>query len=631
MPSISYDAFVPWVNYHLTMGTINSPDLEPRVEVEDMGRFHAADLMDTDGIERFAATAAQLWKHIARVWFLMDRKRKLNDLGDPPRPFPAALVGRGWSFSNIIGADRGKKRESMLLCDGLAGSIMIPRGDLAVEVLEGHVALTGGGTRFRELLDWAATRHGRSVMTSGTHLGATVAGAIATATHGSRLGYGGMQNMIMGLHIVTGLNESVWIERRREPVLTGAAADKLNVPGAGFRVIRDDDMFEDALVHLGCMGIVNCAAIRLVDDKAFEVLRRDKPVDDQWLQWVAAGDWGRIAEWLGDPRIPIFYEATLDPHGWNKGSALHTLYFEAASPPGANPLKSLPTVGDSIVRLGDIFSVAKSVELDRSKLAKLPDLDRDFLSEADRERFFAAPRGRARPADMRVFDPASQAQSAFDYYRITGGFSEAGTMTGAQSWRQIHGDEITGGYPGSLYNASYAIDRGQVSAAIPAISAAVKSLPMSFVFTLRFVSNPAGTLAFTRFSENCVIEIDGLSPWICRRTRRYLVKGSPTYWKDKRMLDYLEDALPDGAHRLKHALNRAKVDFSNHFGKRSFLERRKIKRDFGPRIERWRRTREALLATPLGRAIFWNWGAVNFGLIEQPRTMPPPFPDPGGE
>ena len=53
------------------------------------------------------------------------------------------------------------------------------------------------------------------------------------------------------------------------------------------------------------------------------------------------------------------------------------------------------------------------------------------------------------------------------------------------------------------------------------------------------------------------------------------------------------------------------IPFSNHFGKRSFLDRRKIKEDFDEKITRWRATRQELLATTLGKPIFWNWGALS--------------------
>src|SRR5690606_32686937 len=118
--------------------------------------------------------------------------------------------------------------------------------------------------------------------------------------------------------------------------------------------------------------------------------------------------------------------------------------------------------------------------------------------------------------------------------------------------------------------------------------------------------------------------IDGLSPWICERAKLRLDPRSATYKSDLKLLKLLRRVLPAGARDLKYALNDAGVEFSNHFAKRSFLDKTKIQRDFGPladpasRLASWRRTREELLATEHGKAIFWNWGAVNFGLLDAP-------------
>ena len=626
MAGISYDSFTVWSNYHLTTGTCGADDLEPRVEVEDLGRFHAADLASINSLFRFSGTTVELWKHIGRVEQIMLDKAARGELGNPPIPFPASLVGRGWSFSNIIGADKGKHRESVLMCDGLAGSIMIEASDLVSPQLAGDIALTSGGTRFRELADWAAL-FGRSIMTSGTHLGATVAGGIGTASHGSRLGFGGLQDMVVGLHIVTGIGESVWIEGTDVPVLTDAAAAQLD-PGAGtnIRIIRDNESFNDSLVHLGCMGIVNCAAIRLVADDAYDKVKWIKPVGAQWLDWVAAGEWRALAQWLGRDDDPIFYEVTLNPHDWNGAHALHTMYFPSRGAPvkGDDACEDA-SLADALARFANSFSIAGTVELNRARLDQLADIDDEIDAEAP------IPALAPIDADMSVFDPRSAARSVYEYYWRSEGFTTAGTTISNRTWRQLHGDEITGGYPGSLYNASYAIEREQVPFAIPAICRAAKSLPRSFVFTMRFVSDPSGTLAFTRFPQSAVIEIDGLSPWICRRVRKLMPATTPDYQRKHKMLRYLEFTLPQGMRRTGAALEGEAIDYSNHFAKRGFLDRAKIQSDFGPvsdpnsRLMRWRRTRDHLLQTELGKAIFWNWGAVNFGLVEAPSRLPLPL------
>ena len=629
MPSISYDAFVRWVNYHLTTGTRDSNALEPSVQVEDLGRFHMGDL--DAGIERFAKTGGKLCGHIARVAELMQRKAFMGELGDPPQPFPASLVGRGWSFSNIIGADGGKKRESVLMCDGLSGSIMLAGDDLHenAQVDAGSIALVAGGTRLRELVDWAAPFN-RSIHTSGTHLGATIAGAIGTASHGSRLGFGGIQNMVVGIHLVTGAGDNVWLERASAPILSEPALARLRPEnGEAVRPLRDDAQFEDALVHLGCMGIVNCVALRLVEDVRYDKVQWIKQVDGAWLQKVADGDWRGIAQWLGRDEDPIFYETTLNPHAWTGASALHMMYFRAqpvqGGDSGSENVES-STVGDAITQFADAFSIAETAFRNEQKLAALPDIDGDRDAETDQTDFVGA-----KPADMKVFDPTSNAMSAYQYYEQKEGFTAAGKLMPNKTWGELHKDEITGGTPGALYNASYAINRADVIEAIPAICAAVeKTLPMSFVFTMRFVTQPAGTMAFTRFDENAVIEIDGLSPWICRKVRRRIGDGTPSASKIKKMLKYLEFALPIGAKRVGDTLDSIGAPYSNHFAKRGYIARAKVQADFGPlsnpnsKLVRWRATREVVLSTKLGKSIFWNWGAVNMGLVDRPTAMPWP-------
>ncbi len=631
MPSISYDSNTFWSNYHLTSGTRNFPDLEPRVRVEELGRLHAADIGDLQAISRFAKTAEVLWAHIDHVNKKMYEKAMQGQLGEPPAPFPAALVGRGWSFSSLIGADEGHDRESMLVCDGLAGTIMLNPSDLAPSSRQRSIALTAGGTRFRELADWAA-RFGLSIKTSGTHLGATVAGGFGTASHGSRLGFGGLQNMIVGMHIVTGSGESVWIERKSDPLLTAEAANQLHTAAAGsVRILSDDDQtFEDALVHLGCMGIVNCVAIELVPDRAYDKVSWIKAVDAKWLELIAAGNWRAIAQWLGRDEDPVFYEATINPHAWNGDHALHIMYFPASAPrPADAPIQPGSTVADAIAQFGGKFSVEATAELNASLIDALPSISND--KNSDDESDYEDPALVPLDADMSVFDPQSQAKSAYEYYWRRENFTAEGTIIAHRTWRELHGDEITGGSPGSLYNASYAIERHNVVTAIPAITDAVRRLPKSFVFTLRFVTNPAGTMAFTRFPENAVIEIDGLSPWICRRVRAQLPESVPADDRRVKMLRYLEFALPKGAHRTAQALARHGIDYSNHFAKRIYIDKHKVQRDFGPldkvdsSLMRWRATRDKLLSTMLGKAIFWNWGAVNFGLIDRPLQLPFPL------
>jgi hypothetical protein len=158
-----------------------------------------------------------------------------------------------------------------------------------------------------------------------------------------------------------------------------------------------------------------------------------------------------------------------------------------------------------------------------------------------------------------------------------------------------------------------------------AITKAVTNAQLSptFIFTARFVTNAAGTLAFTRFAETAVIEIDGASPWILK----FLAKRYDDFAPIAREL---ETVVRNGAMLVRHVLDAKGIEYSMHWAKLGELDAAKIECDFGPfddahsPLARWRMTREKLLS-PAMRNIFWNEALVNYGLVTRPTpALPPP-------
>ncbi|MBK8837124.1 MAG: FAD-binding protein [Anaerolineae bacterium] len=86
----------------------------------------------------------------------------------------------------------------------------------------------------------------RALHAAGIGNGQTVAGAISGNTHGSHLTYGAMPDFVTGLHIATGSGQTIWLERKSKPVMNQDFVDKL-----GARLIRDDDIFNAAVVSFG--------------------------------------------------------------------------------------------------------------------------------------------------------------------------------------------------------------------------------------------------------------------------------------------------------------------------------------------------------------------------------------------
>jgi len=96
----------------------------------------------------------------------------------------------------------------------------------------------------------------RALKTAGIGAGQTIVGAISGNTHGSAINFGAMPDFIVGLQIVTGSGQSLWIERKSRPVLNDEFVTKL-----GAKRIRDDDVFNAAIVSFGAFGVITAVAI----------------------------------------------------------------------------------------------------------------------------------------------------------------------------------------------------------------------------------------------------------------------------------------------------------------------------------------------------------------------------------
>ena len=617
MPSKSLQMFAAWSNYNLTVGDPRAPYGTPGMTIENQVTLHCSDIDPADTIEAVAATGNLLLAYLADLERL---RTQGSPAGFPPREFSAATVGQGWSFAPLVGTP-----VAQLLGAGLSWCNLLDpqtiakgfRGDRA------KLMIAGGGTRLRELVN-VAEAEGLSLPTGGSHLGQSLAGGIGTGTHGSRLGKGGLQNMVRAMHIVTGPNSHVWLQPRSSPVLTNAkiAAITLQTPAQGdtpgqpvsCTVISDDDHFNNALVHLGGMGIVNAIVVELVDAASFNVLAIDCPISKDWLTLVSKSKFAEIAQALDLTDHDLkFYEMTIDPHAPFGEHAAHLVYTERTAKRVMSPCQTTrPVPADSICSLDGL-----STQVDG--LASISATLDASLGEAS-----GAPSDPVAAQLLQAMLRSSNSSSVFEHYRKGGRFArftrpiDPDTDAIAHgTWGDIHSDDITGGVPGALYNASFAIDRKNTAKAISAITAAVAQLAPSFVFTMRFVDNAAGTLAFTRFARSTVIEIDGLSPLAIGLFKAQYLNGGGN--PDPEILagfDRLSATLERGALAVRAALDAAKIDFSMHWAKLGQLDAAKVAADYRRgQIAAWQETRARLLA-PTQRRLFSNPAIERYGLVD---------------
>jgi FAD/FMN-containing dehydrogenase len=96
----------------------------------------------------------------------------------------------------------------------------------------------------------------RAIQAAGIGNGQTVAGSVSGGTHGSQITFGAMPDWVAGMHIATGGGQTLWIERKSKPVVNDAFVARL-----GARLIRDDDIFNAAVVSFGTFGIIAALAV----------------------------------------------------------------------------------------------------------------------------------------------------------------------------------------------------------------------------------------------------------------------------------------------------------------------------------------------------------------------------------
>jgi hypothetical protein len=96
----------------------------------------------------------------------------------------------------------------------------------------------------------------RAIQAAGIGNGQTIAGSVSGNTHGSQITFGAMPDFVAGLHLATGGGQTLWIERKSKPVVNDAFLARI-----GARLIRDDDIFNAAVVSFGTFGIIAAVAV----------------------------------------------------------------------------------------------------------------------------------------------------------------------------------------------------------------------------------------------------------------------------------------------------------------------------------------------------------------------------------
>jgi hypothetical protein len=274
---LEFAAHDTWTNKH---GTVRQPIL---------GVYTAHNRSATDDrIGDYRATAETLTQLVNAA---ASQRRRLR------------AIGGEWSLSSVAAVD-GYLLDTRRLAwiTGMreewrsAGSPFANR----------RLALVQGGTSVKGLNEMLATQN-LALQTSGASNGQTIAGAISTGTHGSAYRFGAMQEAVRAIHLIVGGARHVWLERASEPVASSAFVDRL-----GAVLVRDDSIFDAALVSMGGFGIIHALVLEVRPLYLLKLYRWVRPLDSDLARLMSTLDLRHLPSRPDADRVPYHFELAMN-------------------------------------------------------------------------------------------------------------------------------------------------------------------------------------------------------------------------------------------------------------------------------------------------------------------------------
>jgi len=465
---------------------------------------------------------------------------------------PIRAMGNNWSFSQVAMCDGGTINTKRLNLIFPLGNSSLSPAYLATGRVKEDVLLVQCGTTISYLNDTLEIRSNprRCIRASGGSNGQTIAGATSTGTHGGALFTGAVHDTVVGLHIVTGADKHVWLERASYPVVT----DEF-VAALGETAIRDDEMFNAAIVSFGSFGIIHGMLLETEPLFLLQEFRFDNIAYTQALT-DAIGNVDKDALRALLPGMPeesdtmklYHLEININPFSFEKDNPAKGIYvrtfYKVPCPadyvPNHDPLPSTTPYGEDLN--GIISQVLDAVG----------------------------------PAvDSKIIGP------------LVNGFFKSVLRAATPEPKTIGEIFRVSRFRGQIASAAFAVDVKEIPAVLDAILAVNAAQPFAGGIAFRFVKGTQAKIGFTKFATTCVVEMDGVDADV---TRSFFT----AVWTKLESL-----SLP----------------YTLHWGKLNFiLNEQRVQNMYGAdKVNSWKKCRETLLDAAT-RAVFTNGFMQQCGL-----------------
>lgn len=389
-------------------------------------------------------------------------------------------LGNGWSFSDVAVCNGGLVDTRELRTFFSLGNSFLHPQYLATGKNAQDLVFTQCGMSILQMNKELEEENGwlRALRASGASNGQTIAGATATGTHGAGFKVGAVHDAIVGLHIVTGANRHVWLERASYPV---ASPEFINWLGA--EAFRDDDLFNAAVVSFGSFGFIHGV---LLETEPIYLLEKytsaNIPYNENLKQAINEWKFEALNEFLPFPpesagRSLYHFEVVVNPHRFAMNDAGKGLYLKVLYKTPYRTDYPKPVAPGGKFQYGD-------------ELLGLIQTILDNIGKKLTQKLVP-------PLVTKLFPLAFAANE-----QATGTIGEIFANTR---------------FRGKAASAAIAIDTAHASRAIEEIVQVNAQTPFAGALALRFVKGTRATLGFTKFEKTCVLEMDGVESASSRR------------------------------------------------------------------------------------------------------------------
>jgi hypothetical protein len=484
---------------------------------------------------------------------------------------PFRAMGNNWSFSPVAMCNGGMLNTKALNLRFNLGNSSLSQAYLNSGKTKEDLIFVECGMSILELNELLETKFRHSIKASGGSNGQSLAGATATGTHGGALYTGAVHDTIIGLHLVTGPNRHVWLERKSNPVVSDEFINAL-----GAEAIRNDDMFNAAVISFGSFGIIHGILLQTEPLFLLEEYRFDNvPCTPELEEAVQKQDMtalrtilNKLADESGLPehlkvKMPqesetkklYHLEILLNPHNFEKESKEKGLYFRTfykiPCPATYQPIHNVIESGRTYSQ--DLNGIISQV-LDKAG----PTLNMAIIKQLVNSLF---------KTTLRAAQPTPK--------------------TIGETFRHTR-------FKGQIASAAFAVATSDIFRVIAVVLDLNKKHPFAGGVALRFVKGTPALLGFTKYAKTCVIEMDGVDAAV---TRSFF----------------------EGVWLQLEALQ---IPYTLHWGKLNFiLNEKRVRQMYGnENVAKWLQSRESLLDAAT-RKVFTNDFMIQCGLDKLPEKL----------